>query len=205
MATATVENQKTLKLPDALRSHHDALVKALATPIFWEWPEETTYVDADQPEAIGAVLVRAIHDELANAKIGYLFRKKMQEHDRTKLAQASRVGGKLNHFTNLDCLIEVNHEKWVLLTDERRIALIDHELSHFALNIADDGAKSYVMVSHDVEEFSSIVNRWGFWTSDIERFGRAVERARQLDIFKAIDPSPVGEQAKEVVAAGRAD
>jgi hypothetical protein len=198
--TGTAIEPKTLKLPDALRSHHDALVKALATPIFFEWDDEgLAYVKADQPAAIGRVLISAIHYELANAKIGYVFRKKMADHDRKRMAQASRVGGKLNYFSNLDLLIEVNHEEWVMLSDERRIALIDHELCHFSLNIDDDGKKSYALLSHDVEEFAAIVRRWGLWKVDLERFGRAVESSRQLDIFAKLDPTtnaPDGEPTR---------
>lgn len=209
MTTATIEKPaKTLKLPDALRSHHDALVKALATPVFHEWDDEgSAYAKADQPRAIGSVLVRALHDELKNANIEFVFRKKMNDHERVKLATASKVGGKMNFFTDIDLLVEVNHEQWKFLSDERKIALIDHELCHFALNVDDEGSQSYALLSHDVEEFSSIVNRWGLWQTDLQRFGRAIENARQLDIFKSIDPSPVTdrEAAKEVTSAGRAD
>jgi hypothetical protein len=188
--TTTLEPQgKTLKLPDLLRSHHDALVKALAKPIPMEWDEEATYIKAEQPAAIGAVLVRALHEELVNADVAFLFRKKLTDHDRTRLAQASRVSGKLNYFTQLDCLVEVNWEQWVNLSDERRIALIDHELCHFSREVSDEGETKYVLLSHDVEEFSAIVRRWGLWKVDLERFGKAVEKARQLDIFTAIDPA----------------
>lgn len=71
MATATVE--KTLKLPDLLRSHHDEFIAALAKPLLMEWDDEgPAYCKAPQPAAIGNVLVDALHDELVNAEIGYV-------------------------------------------------------------------------------------------------------------------------------------
>jgi hypothetical protein len=174
---------KTLRLPDALRSYHDALLKAhntLAYPAAWD--DDQTYVKAEQPAAICKVLIKALHPELVNANIAYVFRKKLSRNDRPRLAQASKVGGKLNYFTNLELLVEVNHETWLTLTPERRIALLDHELTHFS-QAANESGFSYEMVEHDLEEFGSIVRRWGFWSTDVERFASSIEKARQLDIF----------------------
>jgi hypothetical protein len=187
MATATMA--KTLKLPDLLRSYHDELVSACARPLLVEWDDLVTYAKCPQAAAIGAVLVSVLHTDLVNANIGYLFREKLSDRDRTRLAQASRVSGKLAFYSDLDLMIEVNWEAWRFLSDERRIALIDHELCHFAEHIDDEGECSYKLVSHDVEEFSSIVRRWGLWKLDLERFGKAVENARQLDIFAPMEPS----------------
>jgi len=133
------------------------------------------------------VLVRAIHDDIKNAKLRVVYRKKLSDRDRTRLAQASRVGGKLNFFSGLDLLIEVNWEEWKFLSDERKIALIDHELCHFSLEIDDEGKKKYVLLSHDIEEFRAIVDRWGLWKPDVQRFAVSIERGRQLDIFASVD------------------
>ena len=171
------------KLPDALRSHVDALDEALAAPYPLEWREEDDYREALQPEAIGGVLVRTIHSGLANAKIGYLFREKLKDRDRARLAQASRVSGKLAHYSELDLLVEVNWETWRFLTDEQRAALIDHELAHFTREEDSKGRTVYKIVSHDLEEFNAIVRRWGRWKRDVDHFARALEASPQLGIF----------------------
>jgi hypothetical protein len=193
---ATQQPAKTLRLPDLLRSYHDQLVKALTKPVpFGDWDETQTYVDADQPAAIAAVLIRALHDDIRNAELRCVYRKKLADRDRVRLAQASRVGGKLQFFAQFDLLIEVNWEEWVYLTDERKIALIDHELCHFSLEIDDEGKQKYVMLSHDIEEFRAIVDRWGLWKPDVQRFAMSIERGRQLDIFASVDPVPSGATA----------
>ena len=40
------------------------------------------------------------------------------------------------------------------------------------------------MVPHDVEEFSAIVEKWGLWMPDLERFGKVVTEASQMSLFE---------------------
>lgn len=180
-ATTPVDNApKTLRLPVELRGVHDELLKAHVTPFPAVWDDGVTYVEAKQPAAIAKVLIRVLHHGLTNAKIAYVFRKSIKHGDGSLLGKASKIGGKLNYFSGLDLLVEINHDRWQNLSPERRIALIDHELTHFTR-----GDTSYELVQHDIEEFGVIVRRWGLWTQDVERFASSVERARQLDIFSA--------------------
>jgi hypothetical protein len=174
-----------LKLPDGLRSYHDELVKALATPVPAVWDDAVTYSKADQPKAVAKILIRALHSgDCLNAKLEVVFRKRLSDHGKQVGAKASTVGGKLNYFTDIDLLIEVNHEVWLRLTPERRIALIDHELCHFTRH-EDEGRARFALLPHDVEEFGVILRRWGLWEPGLERFASSVEKARQLDIFAA--------------------
>ncbi len=173
----------TLRLPTLLLGHVDDLLAALSEHNPQIWPEEKTFLEAPQPEAIGKVLVDSIHQHLHAAEIGYLFREKMTDRDRTRLAQASRVTGKLAHYSNLDLLIEVNWEQWRILPDARRIALIDHELCHFAKDADNKGNTVYKVVAHDLEEFNAIARRWGAWKRDLHRFGQALHAGEQQDLF----------------------
>ena len=181
--TATAKPSKQFTLPESLRSHADAIAAALLNPYPVSWEKGVEYLEAVQPEAIGGVLVRALHPELLNAKIGYLFREKLKDRDRTRLAQASKVTGKLAHYTALDLLIEVNWSQWRFMKDGQRLALIDHELQHFARDEDAKGKTVYGLVSHDLEEFSTIVRRWGAWKGDIFVFKQALEQSPQLGIF----------------------
>lgn len=158
----------------------DAIERALAVHVLAVWPEHTPFTTAEQPAAIGAVLVSTLHRHLAGAQIGYVFREDISSHDKTTLAKASKAGSKLGFFTGLDLCIDVNHTAWLTLSSEQRVALIDHELCHFGLEETDKGEK-YVLLSHDVEEFGAIVSRWGLWKSDLYAFGRVV--AEQGELF----------------------
>jgi hypothetical protein len=178
MATAAV-----LNLPDVLREHADEIDRALAVAVHHTWPEDETYCEAPSPAAIGAVLVDAIHTEISEYSIGYLFREKFSKRGKVTLAQASKVGGKLQHYSELDFLIEVNWERWRMATPAHRLALIDHELCHFGIDFTDQGEKKAVLVPHDVEEFSAIVQRWGVWKRDLHQFALALATAPQFDLF----------------------
>lgn len=170
------------RMPDALRVHQDAIIQALATPALMTWDEEEAYAEADQPAAIGRALVRALHPHLENAEIGYLYRETIKTRGAVVWAQASKVGGKLRHFSHLDFLIEVNWTKWNLLKPPRRVALMDHELTHCGIEETKDGEK-YVLVPHDIEEFDSIARRWGVWRPQLATFAHALGEGQQLGLF----------------------
>jgi len=98
-------------------------------------------------------------------------------------AQASKVTGKLHHYSRLDFLIEVNWTKWASLSPARRLALIDHELTHCSREETDDGETKYVLLPHDIEEFHSIVRRWGAWRPQLADFANAMGEGQQLGLF----------------------
>lgn len=69
------------------------------------------------------------------------------------------------------------------MTDEQRIALLDHELCHAAPMLDDRtqeqvvderGRKVWRMVKHDIEEFGAIVQRHGLYKADLEKFGAEI-------------------------------
>ena len=94
------------------------------------------------------------------------------------------MGGKLEYFSELQLLVEVNWEAWFLLTPAQKVALIDHELCHFGREEDEKtGEVTYVTLPHDVEEFAAVVQRWGIWKHDLERFARAVTDAPQGELF----------------------
>lgn len=68
-------------------------------------------------------------------------------------------------------IVEIAHDVWSGLTVEQRVALVDHELSHFG----PDG-----MRSHDVEEFRDVIERHGLWTPDLEA---VAETIAQQELF----------------------
>lgn len=172
----------TLQLPDVLREFQPDIAAALATPLLKSWDEEEKFHDAEQPAAIARVLIRAIHHHLANARIGYLFREKIERRGQLVWAQVSKAGGKLAYFSELDFLMEVNWTQWTSLDPARRVALIDHELTHCERQETDAGEK-YVIAPHDLEEFNSIARRWGSWRPSIAHFSNALGYGQQIGLF----------------------
>jgi hypothetical protein len=182
MTTTATPEAGARKLPEVLEKHRDAIEKALAAPILGSWPEGEKYHEAAQPEAIGRALVRALYPELANAQIGYLFRQEIHSHRERVWGKASRVAGKVAFYSHLDFLIEISWEDWLLLKPNQRVALIDHELAHCGKEDTEKGER-YVLVPHDIEEFSTIARRWGAWRRALAQFANALGDGSQLGLF----------------------
>lgn len=70
---------------------------------------------------------------------------------------------------------DVEGVRWGL-SDEQRVALVDHELCHFHIN--EDGELK--MRAHTVEEFAEVVKRHGLWKPDVEWFATVAKGARPL-------------------------
>lgn len=171
------------QLPDILREHQRDLEAAFEKHILTVWPEKGALQIAEQPAAIGAVLIDAIHTDLRDASIGYAFRKRMQKGEKIVLATASRAGAKLEFFSGLDLLVQVNWETWPRLSLDQRLALMDHELCHFAMEHTEKGIR-YVTRGHDVEEFERIIGRWGLWKPDLRAFAKTAGDAHQRQLFE---------------------
>ncbi len=182
----TTPSARRLTLPKDLSGHTGKLLDALTTPELITWTKGDACRVADQPAAIGRVLVQSLHPELVNARIGYLFREKLMDHDHIRLAQASKATGKLAFFSEFDLLIEVNWKAWRWMADAQKIAVLDHELTHFARDIDKKGKTIYRVVAHDIEEFASIVRRWGTWKRDLKTFHAALNEGAQFDLFAKV-------------------
>ena len=70
------------------------------------------------------------------------------------------------------CIV-ISKPIWDVLPDEKRVTLVDHEITHAFVEYNDDDENPVVKLSikpHDLEEFVSIVKRYGMWRQDIEEF-----------------------------------
>jgi hypothetical protein len=182
-----------MPLPAELGGHREAIEKALDTAVLaGTWPEGQTFHAADQPQAIGGVLIEALRRELVGANIAYLFREKMRSGGQVKYAKAGRSSALLEYLTSLDFVIEFNWTAWGQFTPLQRLACVDHYLCRCA---KDSDSGLYVMRHPDVAEFGEIVRRYGLWTLDLRNFGRDV-RSVQRDLFQ----EPAGAPAAAGVA-----
>ena len=146
-----------------------------------KWNDEDAYVRADQAESIGNALCEQVHRHLRTERTGYLFKKKLGGRgEKITMAKASIVSPKLKFFAELDFLVDISWEVWMHLEPHQRVALIDHELSHFGIDETDKGEKVRVIFPHDVEEFDGIIRRWGFWKPDVANFAGAVREQLEL-------------------------
>lgn len=98
---------------------------------------------------------------------------------------AREVAGEMGSY---DFVILLRHEFWMdeQVTDPQRRALLDHELSHAAVQFDGEGIPvrnergriCYRIRKHDLEEFAAIAERYGTWKKDLEAFAGALDKAR---------------------------
>lgn len=140
--------------------------------------------------------VRAFHDDIQEAAIALAWRKalKPDKDGRLILGQCVKTSDLAREFAAYDFIILLNQEVWddEEFTDDKKQALVDHELCHAAAVVDDDGAKYdergrrvFRIRKHDVEEFYGIVVRHGCYKRDLELFAEALTKRRKTPLLEA--------------------
>ena len=158
----------------------------------------TTYWRADEVEEIAQKLIPEHHDHLArhDVTIRCVFRDPpAKARGRLVLGKARKISGLNAHLVGLEqddelhepvdfFVIEVSHRAWEILTEAQRVALVDHELSHFDVEIPDDAEedRKLLVVGHDLEEFTAVVRRHGLWRPDVEAFAKVASQQLALPL-----------------------
>lgn len=166
------------------------------------------YTPADGPEKIGAALISKHHLHLHEANICWLFvDPPTKSRGKVVHGRASKVSAKTAALLETvlgrpvaegeqvyDFLVEISEESWLAASPREREALVDHELMHCwwkwdERTVIDGGGEKvkekvwtgWAMRSHDVEEFSAIVDRHGMWSADLVEFMEVAQKLRLVD------------------------
>lgn len=154
------------------------------------WPEP-------ELDRIGAELVGKYHNHLLEAEISYLVTSKtMSRAGKAIAGKARKASGLIKYYARSDFIIVVADTFWQAVGRPERLALVDHELSHCSVDHDEDGNRSWVLVGHDIEEFTAVVDRHGLWHDALKKFGRSAAKQLELDLAK---PNQKSEAKAEVV------
>ena len=157
----------------------------------------TVYRQAHEVEKIANDLIKKVpeHKALADVRIYYVFKPEAtKSHGKLVLGKARMIGG-LNAYLIEDedpdggnvYVVEIAENTWRRMTAAQQKALVDHELCHFVVEPGDDDNPTVMKIrGHDLEEFASIVERHGFWRSDIATFGSKIAEQLSLAIDEAV-------------------
>jgi predicted metallopeptidase len=124
---------------------------------------------ADAAARIAHELIETVddHKDLADADIRYLFTSQaIKTRDRVRLGKATKAGAIVQFFGSgehesvewgPDFILFFVRDEWAALTDEQRVYLVDHELSHCYKKIKVDRVgettESWALKAHDIEGF----------------------------------------------------
>jgi Putative phage metallopeptidase len=143
------------------------------------------YSPAESVQAVAQSLMATYHPELATARITYLFIDRVpKKGGREVFGKAVKVSGRWESLTELDFIVEVSLPKWNDLSEDQRIALVDHLLERCFGEEDDDGAFTWALREPDVQEFSTILKRHGIWNESLTSF---VQVAQGLDIASIVE------------------
>lgn len=158
-----------------------------------------TYSEAETAEQIALGLIPNYHPELATARILYLFvDKASSKNGREVWGKPKRVSGVLEYVAEKDFLIEIAKDKWDTLSGIQRTALVDSllECCTGEEDAENGGAMKWKIRDPDVQEFTSILQRYGAWHVGLHSFV-SVAKEIKLDTIIAeeaeIDLSDEGE------------
>lgn len=145
----------------------------------------TDYIDNLEAETIASELIPQFHPHLVGLKIAHLSKvkppKKKQgrpprEGKKMTMAKAARVSPKMRALgANFHFVIEYDDAIWQELTEDKKRALVDHELLH-----CGNDADGVYLRAHQVEEFGIVLERHGLWRCDVEQFAESVEKAMHV-------------------------
>lgn len=139
------------------------------------------------------------HKEMEYAKIGLAWRKalKADKDGHLMLGKCVKQSELTREFAAYDFIIVLNREVWndLLFSDEKKKALVDHEMCHAAQSLDEFGEQKYDERGraiyrnrkHDIEEFRDIVTRHGCYKKDLELFAEALLKKRAMPLLEKIE------------------
>lgn len=152
----------------------------------------TQYSPADEVKEIALELIPQHHSHLQEfgVRIEYVF------SDKTPMRKGKQTWGICRKVTSLNAYLSqekndddttetkpffvliISKPIWDTLTESKRKALVDHELSHAGAELDENDELKLHIIPHDLEEFSSIVRRHGMWREDVKEFVDAAKEEK---------------------------
>lgn len=161
---------------------------------------EYVLADADGYDSPRMIMGRLLNlDEFAHlreANLAVFMADRITQAGKVVLGDVSvpRVQGRLNGlFAHLlrqlmgfdpDFIIRINQVFWRAANSREREALVYHELCHIVQRTDSDGdlmfdddtgAPKLALVTHDIEEFNAVAERYGAWMPDVVAFRQALQ------------------------------
>jgi len=142
----------------------------------------TKYTPASDVRKIAEELIEKYHPHLQDVRIEYVMGDKAPKSSGKEVWGFVRKVGSLPAYLASDddhkkageveafFVMVISEPVWEKLNTEKRTALIDHELCHCGVEVDDEGNGKLTLIPHDLEEFTSIVRRYGLWRDDVRDF-----------------------------------
>ena len=137
------------------------------------------------------------HNDLAEVSVALAWRKnlKTDKDGHLILGKCVKASDLQRELADFDFVILLNQDIWEDddFTEDKKRALMDHELCHAAGSMTKDGMpkrdergrRVWRTRKHDIEEFQAIVERHGCYKKDLERFAEAITKKQRTPLLKS--------------------
>lgn len=161
------------------------------------WEEAT-----DTVGTIAGGLILNYHPELSTARISYVFvSEASSKGGHELLGRVKKLAGFLEWAIDADFVIEVAADKWAELEPNQRTALVDHLLERCTGEEDEKtGEMKWKVREPDVQEFSSILDRYGAWHQQLAGFVSIAKRVN-LDGLLEEEEANLNEETVEQTQA----
>jgi hypothetical protein len=164
-----------------------------------EWSEAD-----DSVGTIASGLIPNYHPHLASARILYIFvSEASKKGGQDVFGKVKRVSSFLEWVMEKDFILEIALPKWNELPAEGRTALVDHLLERCTGEENEDGSLKWGLREPEVQEFASILDRYGAWHQGLAGFVSVAKRVN-LEGFVEDDTATdlnAEESSEETVSA----
>lgn len=146
------------------------------------WEEAT-----DTVGVIAGGLIPNYHPELATARISYVFVSEASTKGGQDIrGRVKKVAGFLEWALDVDFIIEIAQDKWQELEPSQRTALVDHLLERCTGEEDEKNGNEmkWKLREPDVQEFSSILDRYGAWHQQLAGFVSIAKRVDLNDLIQ---------------------
>ncbi len=162
------------------------------------------FSEAETVAQIANGLIPNYHPHLASARILYIFVSKAStKNGREVWGKPKKLSGLFEWYAEKDFLIEVAKDKWDGLDAQQRTALVDHllECCTGEEDEEDGGAMKWKIRDPDVQEFSSILQRYGVWHKGLHTFVSVAQGIKLEEIIAEEAEIDLSEDEDEQVNA----
>lgn len=168
----------------------------------WEIIPEKDGEHTPEPYRVLEFVRKKWHKDMEYAKIALAWRKalKPDKDGHLMLGKCVKQSELTREFAAFDFIIVLNREVWMDLgfTEEKKKALVDHEMCHaaqvcdkFGMQKYDErGRAIYRSRKHDIEEFRDVVTRHGCYKLDLELFAEALLKKRGMPLLAKMEEKP---------------
>ncbi len=150
------------------------------------------YQRASRVQEKAEELIADYHPHLEAAKIAYLFRTgPWKSRNQTVPGKAAIAQQMWQFLSGIHLVLIINQLVWQNLTNNRRRALLDHQLSHFTEPKTDKaGILKWGTREPDLKEFSQVIKRHGICIGDPQPLK---ELSGQMNLQALQESSDAGE------------